>query len=204
MELKKYKRIMNAPKYTKGLTKFDASKGDWGGAVTNGITAVGAGIAAYQDPKSVGDLQAEAGRSVGNGAGFQYIRQNSVDYGSNMDELSAQNTDNTLKAAAGGAAFGSSIGMAFGPLGAGIGAVGGALIGGAVGLFGGNSRRRRLQRRIIAANNQIRRNNQYNLASAQSDYMSNQYNLEYGDTQNQQLYSANRGKDLVRPKIIKR
>jgi len=43
--------------------------------------------------------------------------------------------------------------MAFGPLGAGIGAVGGALIGGAVGLFGGDSRRRRLQRRIIAANN---------------------------------------------------
>lgn len=204
MELKEYKRKMNMPKYANGLTRFDANTADWGGVVTNGISAVGAGIAAYQDPKTASDLQAEAGTSVGSGTGFQYLRQNAVSYDDNMNELKAENTGNTLKTAGTGAALGGSIGMAFGPLGAGIGAVAGGLIGGVVGLFGGASRKRRLRRRILEANNQINRNNQYNLASAQSDYLQNQYNLEYGDTQNQQLYSANKGKDLVRPKRIKR
>lgn len=204
MELKEYKRKMNMPKYTNGLTKFNANTADWGGAVTNGISAVGAGIAAYQDPKTVSDLQAEAGTSVGSGTGFQYSKLNNVDESAQMSELSAQNTNNTLAAAGSGAALGGSIGMAFGPVGAGIGAVAGGLIGGVVGLFGGSSRKRRLRRRIIEAQDRIRRTNNYNLASAQSDYLQNQYNLEYGDTQNQQLYSANKGKDLVRPKIIKR
>ena len=68
-----------------------------------------------------------------------------------MSELSASNTSNTLNMVGSGAALGGSIGMAFGPIGAGIGAVGGALVGGAIGLFGGASRKAKLRRRIAEA-----------------------------------------------------
>jgi uncharacterized membrane protein len=60
-----------------------------------------------------------------------------------MDELSKQNTANTLNTAASGA----SLGSAFGPIGAGIGGV----VGGVVGLFGGASRRNKMAERIRQA-----------------------------------------------------
>ena len=52
MELKKYKRQMNMPKYNNGLTKFDGSKGDWGGAVTGAIGFTGSTINAFSGVKS--------------------------------------------------------------------------------------------------------------------------------------------------------
>ena len=45
--------------------------------------------------------------------------------------------------------------MAFGPIGAGIGAVGGALVGGITGLIGSSSRKRRLERKMRAAQERV-------------------------------------------------
>lgn len=45
--------------------------------------------------------------------------------------------------------------MAFGPIGAGIGAAAGGLIGGVVGIFGGASRKRRLERKMRAAQERV-------------------------------------------------
>jgi uncharacterized membrane protein len=60
-----------------------------------------------------------------------------------MDELSKQNTANTLNTAASGA----SLGSAFGPIGAGIGGV----VGGAVGFIGGLFRKNKMAERIRQA-----------------------------------------------------
>lgn len=70
-----------------------------------------------------------------------------------------------------GAQLGGSIGMAFGPVGAGIGAAAGGIIGGAIGLLGGSSRKKRLQRKLNVAQERVRNINNYNLASAQSNYL---------------------------------
>lgn len=188
------------PKYHNGLTKFDGSKGDWGGAVTGAIGFTGSTINAFSGVKSQQDMMAEAGTSVGQGSGFTYTKQNQIDVAAQRSELSAQNTQNTLAAVGTGAQLGGSIGMAFGPIGAGIGAAAGGLIGGVAGIFGGSSRKRRLERKMRAAQERIQNVNNYNLASAQSNYLQNQYNLEHGDMQDQELFVANKGKDLVRPK----
>lgn len=201
MELKKYKKQMNLPKYNEGLHKFTAKQGDWGGALQGAIGFTGATVNAFSGVKSAGDMMAEAGTSIGQGSGFTYNRQNNIDIGAQRSELSAQNTQNTLAAAGTGAQLGGSIGMAFGPIGAGIGAAAGGLIGGVVGIFGGKSRKRRLERKMRAAQERVQNVNNYNLASAQSDYLQNQYALEHGDLQDQELFVANKGKDLIRPKI---
>ncbi len=201
MELKKYKKQMNMPKYMKGLDKFDSSKGDWGGAINGAISFGGAVANSFSGVKSQSDMMAEAGMSVGQGTGFTYNKQNQIDLNAQRSELSAQNTQNTLAAAGTGAQLGGSIGMAFGPVGAGIGAVAGGLIGGIAGIFGGKSRKRRLERKMRAAQERVQNVNNYNLASAQTDYLDNQWALEHGNMQDQELFVANRGKDLVRPKI---
>lgn len=204
MELKKYKRKMNMPHYVKGLDKFNVAKGDWGGAITGAIGFGGAVANSFSGVKSQSDMIAESGTSVGYGTGFSYNKQNQIDMDAQRSKLSAQNTQNTLAAAGTGAQLGGSIGMAFGPVGAGIGAIAGGLIGGITGIFGGKSRKRRLERKMRAAQERVQNINNYNLASAQTDYLQNQWNIEHGDTQDQELFVANKGKDLVRPKIIRK
>lgn len=108
-----------------------------------------------------------------------------MDAGAQMDELSKQNTANTLNTAASGA----SLGSAFGPIGAGIGGV----VGGAVGFVGGLFRKNKMAERIKNAQIQATRNNNFNLASAQTDYLTNQYNVEHDNTQDDMLYAAKEG-----------
>lgn len=214
MELKKYKKQMNMPKYALGdpqpvepekdLHGFQANKGDWGGAITGAISFGGSIANAYEGVKSTSDIITESGTSVGSGTGFTYNKLNNVDFAAQRSELSAQNTNNTLKAAGTGAQLGGSIGMAFGPVGSAIGAAAGGIIGGVVGIFGGKSRKRRLERKMRLAQERIFNTNNYNLASAQSDYLQNQFELENGNTQDGELFVANRGKDMLRPKRIKK
>jgi phage tail tape-measure protein len=116
-----------------------------------------------------------------------------------MDELSKQNTANALDNMGKGAALGASVGSLFPGLGTVIGGVAGGLIGGITSLFGGSSRKAKLRARIRAAQAQVENNNSYSLASAHSDYLQNQYNLEHENTQDDQLFAAKHGKDLVQP-----
>lgn len=48
--------------------------------------------------------------------------------------------------------------------------------------------------RIKNAQIQATRNNNFNLASAQTDYLTNQYNVEHDNTQDDMLYAAKNGK----------
>lgn len=159
------------------------------GMVTNGINLIGNTVNAFGPVKSSSDILAESGTSVGQGAGFTYQKQNSVDVGAQMDELGKQNTANTLQTAAAGASMGS----AFGPIGAGIGGV----VGGAVGFIGGLFRNSKMADRIKKAQIQAINNNNYALASAQSNYLTNDYNAKHDNTQNDLLYHAEEGKSPV-------
>lgn len=180
------------PEYSEG--KFSAfinknlhapSKDDIPGILPAAVGFVGQAMNAFGPVKSTGDILQESGTSVGQGSGFSFQKQNSVDAGAQMDELSKQNTANTLQTAAAGAQLGSS----FGPIGAGIGAV----VGGVTGFIGGLSRKSKMAERIRNAQIQAQRNNNFNLASAQTDYLTNQYNLDHDNTQNGLLYHAKDG-----------
>ena len=206
MDLRERKQIINGateklPEYANGTyngqlaDKYRDTQNKWlhapsaeaiSGMATTGINFAGSVMNSFGPVKSAGDILQESGTSVGQGSGFSYQKQNSIDAGAQMDELSKQNTANTLNTAASGA----SLGSAFGPIGAGIGGV----VGGAVGFIGGLFRKNKMAERIRQAQIQAVRNNNFNLASAQTDYLTNQYNVEHDNTQDDMLYAAKDGK----------
>lgn len=192
MDLRERKIINNGaaaeklPEYAEGKWLHGASQQSMDGMVTQGINFLGQTVNSFGPVKSSSDILTESGTSVGQGSGFSYQKQNAVDAGAQMDELSKQNTANTLQTAAAGA----SLGSAFGPIGAGIGGV----VGGAVGFVGGLFRKNKMRDRIKEAQLQAVRNNNFSLASAQTDYLTNQYNVEHDNTQDDRLYQAKDGK----------
>lgn len=212
MELR-YKRKMKMPIYA--LPGFDEGKpgepGQSKGKLnwSNGTNIAGAAIGHVGDimnsfgpTKSAQDLQNEAGTSSAQGYGFSYIRQNDIDTQKQMDELSRQNSANTLKTASSGAALGASIGSIFPGAGTVIGGVIGGIGGLVTGLFGSSRRKRKMQEAIRKAKQDAIRRNDFNLSSAQSDYMAQNYYNEHGDTSDDQLYAAKHGKDknMILPK----
>lgn len=144
--------------------------------------------------KSTDQILAESGQSQGSIMGQNYTIQN-VDEDAQMDQLKQESITNTL----GAMGTGATIGAAFGPVGAGVGAAVGAI----GGLFGGGAAKRRMKRRIREAQQKAFRMNAFNRASAMSDALDQQYNLDYSNTQDDILY-ANRGKDLKPLKRKKR
>lgn len=192
MDLRERKIINNGaaaeklPEYAEGKLLHGASQQSMDGMVTNGVNFLGQAVNSFGPVKSSGDILTESGTSVGQGSGFTYQKQNSVDAGAQMSELGKENTANTLQTAAAGA----SLGSAFGPIGAGIGGV----VGGAVGFVGGLFRKNKMADRIREAQLQAVRNNNFSLASAQTDYLTNQYNLEHNNTQDDRIYAAEGGK----------
>ena len=146
--------------------------------------------------KSSNEMLASGGTNYNSIMGIGYQTQNGPNENQEADDLKHETTSNAIKTTLGGAGAGLLIG---GPVGA---AVGGAvgLIGG---LFGGGAAKRRMKRRIEEAKLKAFRMNAFNRASAMSDALDQQYNLDYSNTQDDILY-ANRGKDLKPLKRKKR
>lgn len=214
MELR-YKRKMKMPIYA--LPGFKNGTPDESGQPngklklnwSNGTNIAGAAIGHVGDimnsfgpTKSAQDLQNEAGTSSAQGYGFSYIRQNDVDAQKQMAELSRENQANTLKTASSGAALGASIGSIFPGAGTLIGGVIGGIGGLVGGLFGSSRRKRKMREAIRRAKLDAISRNDYNMSSAQSDYMAQSYYNEHGDTSDDQLYAAKHGKDknMILPK----
>lgn len=187
MDLRDRKIINNAiPKYEEGKLLHMPTGDGWGQTATGAIGFAGATMGAFGPVKSTSDILGESGTSVGQGSGFTYQKQNPIDAGAQMDELGKENTANTLKTAATGA----SLGATFGPIGAGIGSI----VGGAVGFIGGLGRKSKMAERIKQAQIQADLNNNYNMASGQSDYLATQYNINHNYSQSGQIYGAKDGK----------
>lgn len=183
---------LSAPITLAAKNKIDI--GSLGNAISPAIDFTQSIFQAFGNNKSVGEIEVDAGNRSVSGGGFSWQRQNDVNNRAEIDQLNKENTANTFKTTASGAALGASVGSIFPGAGTLVGGAVGAIGGLVGGLFGGKSRRKKLNRRMFNAQQDINRLNNYSMSSAQSNYLDTQYGQNHENTQDDYLY-ANKGKD---------
>lgn len=145
-----------------------------------------------------------SGQRTDQAFGVNYQAQNDINKRQAMADISASNTTNTLAMTGSGAAAGAAVGTAIVPgIGSLIGGAAGAIVGLFGGLFGGKKARERQRRKIFNAQQNVNLINQVNQSSAATEGLTQQYYLNNGNTYDDVLY-ANRGKDLIKPRYVKR
>ena len=177
------------------------------GAVTgavNGTIGMIQGYNSMQDAvKGTDQLMAYSGQRTDQAFGVNYQAQNDINRQKAMDDISKSNKNATLGMVGSGAAAGAAIGSAIPGVGTLIGGAVGAITGLFGGLFGSKKARERQRRKIFNAQQQVNLVNQVNQSSAATKGLTQQYYLDNGNTYDDVLY-ANRGKDLIKPKYVKR
>ena len=154
--------------------------------------------------KDQSELFGMSGQRTDQAFGVNYQAQNDINKRQAMADISASNTTNTLSMTGSGAAAGAAIGTAIVPgIGSLIGGAAGAVVGLFRGLFGGKKARKRQRRKIFNAQQNANLINQVNQSSAATEGLTQQYYLNNGNTYDDVLY-ANRGKDLIKPRYVKR
>lgn len=145
-----------------------------------------------------------SGQRTDQAFGVNYQAQNDINKRQAMADISASNTTNTLAMTGSGAAAGAAVGTAIVPgIGSLIGGAAGAIVGLFGGLFGGKKAREKQRRKIFNAQQNANLINQVNQSSAATEGLTQQYYLNNGNTYDDVLY-ANRGKDLIKPRYVKR
>ena len=145
-----------------------------------------------------------SGQRTDQAFGVNYQAQNDINKRQAMADISASNTTNTLAMTGSGAAAGAAVGTAIVPgIGSLIGGAAGAIVGLFGGLFGGKKAKKRQRRKIFNAQQNANLINQVNQSSAATEGLTQQYYLNNGNTYDDVLY-ANRGKDLIKPRYVKR
>lgn len=224
MELKQRKKINNIPKFNDGIDLSSSVKGIGGnitglntyssggggisaGAVTgavNGTIGMIQGYNSMQDAvKGSNELMAYSGQRTDQTFGVNYQAQNDINRQKAMDDISKSNKNATLGMVGSGAAAGAAIGSAIPGVGTLIGGAVGAITGLFGGLFGSKKARERQRRKVFNAQQQVNLINQVNQSSAATEGLIQQYYLNNGNTYDDVLY-ANRGKDLIKPRYVKR
>lgn len=154
--------------------------------------------------KDQSELFSMSGQRTDQAFGVNYQAQNDINKRQAMADISASNTANTLSMTGSGAAAGAAVGTAIVPgIGSLIGGAAGAIVGLFGGLFGGKKARKRQRRKIFNAQQDANLINQSNQSSAATEGLTQQYYLNNGNTYDDVLY-ANRGKDLIKPRYVKR
>lgn len=157
--------------------------------------------AAVKDQSGLFDM---SGQRTDQAFGVNYQAQNDINKRQAMADISASNTTNTLAMTGSGAAAGAAVGTAIVPgIGSLIGGAAGAIVGLFGGLFGGKKAREKQRRKIFNAQQNANLINQVNQSSAATEGLTQQYYLNNGNTYDDVLY-ANRGKDLIKPRYVKR
>jgi len=100
--------------------------------------------------------------------GIGYDIQNGIDEDTELANLKAQTSGNTMKTIGSGAGAGAAIGMIGGPIGSGIGAAAGALIGGIFGGAAAARKKRILKHRMAVAQQKANAITTFNKAGAQT------------------------------------
>lgn len=154
--------------------------------------------------KDQSELFSMSGQRTDQAFGVNYQAQNDINKRQAMADISASNTTNTLAMTGSGAAAGAAIGTAIVPgVGSLIGGAAGAIVGLFRGLFGGKKAKEKQRRKIFNAQQNVNLINQVNQSSAATEGLTQQYYLDNGNTYDDVLY-ANRGKDLIKPRYVKR
>lgn len=177
------------------------------GAVTgavNGTIGMIQGYNSMQDAvKGTDELMAYSGQRTDQTFGANYQAQNDINEQKAMSDISKSNRDATLGMVGSGAAAGAAIGSVVPGVGTLIGGAVGAITGLFGGLFGSKKARERQRRKVFNAQQQVNLINQVNQSSAATEGLTQQYYLDNGNTYDDVLY-ANRGKDLIKPRYVKR
>lgn len=179
-----------------------------GGALSNvnagTVTGMIQGYNSMQNAvKGTDELMAYSGQRTDQAFGVNYQAQNDINRQKAMDDISKSNKNATLGMVGSGAAAGAAIGSAVPGVGTLIGGAVGAITGLFGGLFGGKKARKRQRRKIFNAQQNVNLINQANQSSAATEGLTQQYYLNNGNTYDDVLY-ANRGKDLIKPRYVKR
>lgn len=177
------------------------------GAVTgavNGTIGMIQGYNSMQDAvKGTDELMAYSGQRTDQAFGVNYQTQNDINKQKAMSDISKSNRDATLGMVGSGAAAGAAIGSVVPGVGTLIGGAVGAITGLFGGLFKSKKAKERQRRNIFNAQQQVNLINQVNQSSAATEGLTQQYYLDNGNTYDDVLY-ANRGKDLIKPRYVKR
>lgn len=178
------------------------------GTVTGAVNGTLGIISGYNQQQAAVKDQSElfsmSGQRTDQAFGVNYQAQNDINKRQAMADISASNTANTLAMTGSGAAAGAAVGTAIVPgVGSLIGGAAGAIVGLFRGLFGGKKARERQRRKIFNAQQNVNLINQVNQSSAATEGLTQQYYLNNGNTYDDVLY-ANRGKDLIKPRYVKR
>lgn len=179
------------------------SSGTVTGAI-NGTIGIIQGYNSMQNAvKGTDELTAYSGQRTDQAFGVNYQAQNDINRQKAMDDISKSNKNATLGMVGSGAAAGAAIGSAIPGVGTLIGGAVGAITGLFGGLFGSKKARKRQRRKIFNAQQNANLINQANQSSAATEGLTQQYYLNNGNTYDDVLY-ANRGKDLIKPRYVKR
>lgn len=175
--------------------KTNLKNANYGAMVQQGIAFAGNLINAYKQPvANQSQLLSNAGTSQGMINGIGYDIQNGIDEDTELANLKAQTSGNTMKTIGSGAGAGAAIGMIGGPIGSGIGAAVGSLIGGIFGGAAAARKKRILKHRMAVAQQKANAITTFNKAGAQTTGLQQDYLQDYGNTKGGILV-ANRGKD---------
>lgn len=173
------------------------------GAV-NGIMGMVHGYNSMQNAvKGTDELMAYSGQRADQTFGINYQAQNDINRQKAMSDISKSNRDATLGMVGSGAAAGAAIGSVVPGVGTLIGGAVGAITGLFGGLFGSKKAKKKQRRKIFNAQQKVNLINQVNQSSAATEGLTQQYYLDNGNTYDDVLY-ANRGKDLIKPRYVKR
>lgn len=206
------KQLTSLPtiKEINGIKTPSASLGGGGisaGAVTgavNGTIGMIQGYNSMQDAvRGTDELMAYSGQRTDQAFGVNYQTQNDINKQKAMSDISKSNRNATLGMVGSGAAAGAAIGSVVPGVGTLIGGAVGAITGLFGGLFGSKKARKRQRRKVFNAQQQVNLINQVNQSSAATEGLTQQYYLDNGNTYDDVLY-ANRGKDLIKPRYVKR
>lgn len=206
------KQLTSLPtiKEINGIKTPSASLGGGGisaGAVTgavNGTIGMIQGYNSMQDAvKGTDELMAYSGQRTDQAFGVNYQAQNDINRQKAMSDISKSNRNATLGMVGSGAAAGAAIGSVVPGVGTLIGGAVGAITGLFGGLFRSKKARERQRRKVFNAQQQVNLINQVNQSSAATEGLTQQYYLDNGNTYDDVLY-ANRGKDLIKPRYVKR
>lgn len=177
------------------------------GTVTGAINGTIGMIQGYNSMqnavKGTDELTAYSGQRTDQAFGVNYQAQNDINRQKAMDDISKSNKNATLGMVGSGAAAGAAIGSAIPGVGTLIGGAVGAITGLFGGLFGGKKAKKKQRRKIFNAQQNANLINQVNQSSAATEGLTQQYYLNNGNTYDDVLY-ANRGKDLIKPRYVKR
>lgn len=179
------------------------SSGTVTGAVNGAIGMIQGYNSMQNAVKGTDELMSYSGQRTDQSFGVNYQAQNDINRQKAMDDISKSNRNATLGMVGSGAAAGAAIGSVVPGVGTLIGGAVGAITGLFGGLFGSKKAKERQRRKIFNAQQKVNLINQVNKSSAATEGLTQQYYLDNGNTYDDVLY-ANRGKDLIKPRYVKR